>query len=189
LLYLYRSLPIDGSILLLTLLPLPLLAALAAGRGWSLKPSLTLGSSLILGPAFFSAWAYTILGYCITRLGSAYSLLKPKWYLITFVSADIISLVLQAIGGGRAAVAAKLGTNTHTATQISECECASARAERAARVVRVVRVVPFVDWEDERAICQVSVFVSHHKPPNSLKPRKPLIPLHPPSCLTSAPPS
>jgi hypothetical protein len=81
-----------------------------------------LDHSLILGPAFFSAWAYTILGYCITRLGSAYSLLKPKWYLILFVTADIISLVLQAIGGGQAAVAAKQGTNTKPATKISELD-------------------------------------------------------------------
>ncbi|GFZ42983.1 hypothetical protein JCM24511_00701 [Saitozyma sp. JCM 24511] len=112
-------------IAMVTLIPGGLLEILGwAGRLWSAEkptnsnPFLMQICCLILGPAFFSAWAYTILGYCITRLGSAYSLLKPKWYLITFVSADIISLVLQAIGGGRAAVAAKLGTNTHTATQI-----------------------------------------------------------------------
>jgi len=81
--------------------------------------SLTLGRSLILGPAFFSAWAYTVLGYCITRLGSAYSLVKPKMYLAIFVTADVISLVLQAIGGGKAAVAAEGGTDTKPATRIS----------------------------------------------------------------------
>jgi len=75
---------------------------------------------LILGPAFFSAWAYTILGYCIVQLGPAFSLLRPMLYLVIFIIADIISLVLQAIGGGGAAVKAKNGKNTHTSTQISE---------------------------------------------------------------------
>ncbi|RSH94242.1 hypothetical protein EHS25_004045 [Saitozyma podzolica] len=124
-------------IAMVTLIPGGLLEILGwAGRLWSAEkptnsnPFLMQICCLILGPAFFSAWAYTILGYCITRLGSAYSLLKPKWYLITFVSADIISLVLQAIGGGRAAVAAKLGTNTHTATQISLGLCISSQASQ-----------------------------------------------------------
>ncbi|WWC87435.1 uncharacterized protein L201_002324 [Kwoniella dendrophila CBS 6074] len=95
-----------------------------AGRLWSayrvlrVTPFLMQIASLIIGPAFYSAWAYTILGYCITRLGPAYSLLKPHMYLAVFVTADVISLVIQAIGGGKAAVAAQEGTDTHAATKI-----------------------------------------------------------------------
>ncbi|WVW79820.1 hypothetical protein I302_101790 [Kwoniella bestiolae CBS 10118] len=95
-----------------------------AGRLWSayavlrVTPFLMQIASLIIGPAFYSAWAYTILGYCITQLGHAYSLLRPRMYLAVFVTADVISLVIQAIGGGKAAVAAQEGTDTHAATKI-----------------------------------------------------------------------
>ncbi|WVQ62923.1 uncharacterized protein L199_001072 [Kwoniella botswanensis] len=85
---------------------------------WSITPFLMQIASLIIGPAFYSAWAYTILGYCITQLGHVYSLLSPKMYLAVFITADVISLVIQAIGGGRAAVAAQNGTDTHKATKI-----------------------------------------------------------------------
>ncbi|WVR04189.1 hypothetical protein IAU60_001189 [Kwoniella sp. DSM 27419] len=95
-----------------------------AGRLWSayhvrrVTPFLMQIASLIIGPAFYSAWAYTVLGFCIHRLGSTYSLLRPKMYLAVFVTADIISLVVQAIGGGRAAVAAQQGTSTKSSTKI-----------------------------------------------------------------------
>ncbi|WWD16916.1 hypothetical protein CI109_101348 [Kwoniella shandongensis] len=108
-----------------TLVPGTLLEVLGwAGRLWSyysvlkVTPFLMQISTLIIAPAFFSAWAYTVLGYCITRLGPAYSLLSPRMYLAVFVTADIISLVVQAIGGGKAAVAAQQGTPTGPATKI-----------------------------------------------------------------------
>lgn len=77
-------------------------------------------SSLILGPVFFSAWDYTLLGACIRHLGAEYSLLGPKWYLIVFIIADIVSLVLQAVGGGGAAVQAQNFEDTKSNTRISE---------------------------------------------------------------------
>ncbi|KAK8861194.1 hypothetical protein IAR55_002013 [Kwoniella newhampshirensis] len=108
-----------------TLVPGTLLEVLGwAGRLWSyysvlqVTPFLMQISTLIIAPAFFSAWAYTVLGYCITRLGPAYSLLSPTAYLAVFVTADIISLVIQAVGGGKAAVAAQQGTPTGSATKI-----------------------------------------------------------------------
>lgn len=76
--------------------------------------------SLIIGPVFFSAWDYTLLGMCIRHLGPQYSLLGPKWYIIVFVIADIVSLVLQAIGGGGAAVQAQNYEDTDKNTRISE---------------------------------------------------------------------
>jgi hypothetical protein len=60
-------------------------------------------TSLIISPVFFSAFNYTLLGQLITRLGPEYSFLRPKLYIAIFVGSDVLSLVLQAIGGGWAA--------------------------------------------------------------------------------------
>ncbi|WRT65303.1 uncharacterized protein IL334_002246 [Kwoniella shivajii] len=108
-----------------TLIPGTILEVIGwSGRLWSaysvfkVTPFLMQIASLIIGPAFYSAWAYTILGYCINQLGPAYSLLRPNTYLAVFVTADVISLVIQAVGGGKAAVAAQLGTSTKSSTKI-----------------------------------------------------------------------
>ncbi|KAK8861618.1 hypothetical protein IAR55_002441 [Kwoniella newhampshirensis] len=82
-----------------------------AARYWSNQnilydpPFLQQIITLIIAPVFFSAWCYTILGLGINRLGQQYSFLRPKWYLAIFVTCDIISLILQAVGGGWAASA------------------------------------------------------------------------------------
>jgi hypothetical protein len=60
---------------------------------------------LIIGPAFNSAAIYLMLKHIVTIFGPQWSLLKPKQYTILFISADIVSLVLQAAGGGIAATA------------------------------------------------------------------------------------
>lgn len=80
-----------------------------AGRYWSNQnvlynpPFLMQIITLIIAPVFFSAWCYTILGMSISTLGQQYSFLRPKWYIIIFVTCDFISLILQAVGGGWAA--------------------------------------------------------------------------------------
>jgi hypothetical protein len=74
---------------------------------------------LIFSPAFFSAFCYTALGIAIRQIGSQYSILSPRWvsppspstttysqltqYLTIFLTADALSLTLQAVGGGIAA--------------------------------------------------------------------------------------
>jgi hypothetical protein len=73
---------------------------------------------LIIAPVFFSAFDYIILGVAIRKLGPKYSVLRPSWYLIIFLTADMISLVLQAVGGGRAASTADEGEPTDSATDI-----------------------------------------------------------------------
>ncbi|KAF4997873.1 hypothetical protein FDECE_11955 [Fusarium decemcellulare] len=60
---------------------------------------------LIIGPAFNSAAIYLMLKHLTALFGPEWSLLKPKQYTIVFISADVISLVLQAAGGGIAATA------------------------------------------------------------------------------------
>ncbi|WVQ83411.1 hypothetical protein IAT38_005552 [Cryptococcus sp. DSM 104549] len=93
-----------------------------AARYWSnknvtlLTPFLMQISTLIIAPVFFSAWDYIVLGMAISRLGPQYSLLRPNWYLATFLTADIISLVVQAVGGGEASAAAADGSPTESAT-------------------------------------------------------------------------
>lgn len=61
-----------------------------------------------------------MLGACIARMGPQYAVLGAKWYLVVFIIADIVSLVLQAIGGGGASMAAQNGTDTTNSTHISK---------------------------------------------------------------------
>lgn len=79
---------------------------------------LILSFSLIIAPVFFSAWLYMVLGECIKRLGAQYSIVSPRYYMIIFIVADIVSLVLQAIGGGGAAVQAQNNEDTTKNTHI-----------------------------------------------------------------------
>ncbi|KAJ5818502.1 RTA1 domain protein [Penicillium riverlandense] len=71
-------------------------------------------STLIIAPVFFTAGIYILLGRFIQLLGRDSSVLSPKWYLWIFVTCDVISLVVQAIGGGMASSA--VGGNGSTAT-------------------------------------------------------------------------
>lgn len=60
---------------------------------------------LILGPAFNSAAIYLALKHVVLTFGPEHSTVKPNWYTYIFIAGDLISLVLQAIGGGMAATA------------------------------------------------------------------------------------
>lgn len=63
---------------------------------------------LVLAPTFFSAALYWAGGLIIAAISTPQSahLLSPKWFKILFIGADILSLVLQGIGGGLAGSAA-----------------------------------------------------------------------------------
>jgi hypothetical protein len=56
-------------------------------------------------PTFFTAGIYVLLGRFIALLGRDSSVLSPSLYLWIFVTCDVISLVVQAIGGGMASAA------------------------------------------------------------------------------------
>ncbi|KAE8382569.1 RTA1 like protein-domain-containing protein [Aspergillus bertholletiae] len=79
-----------------------------AGRTWSSKCPYNMTaflmqiSTLIIAPTFFTAGIYVLLGRFIQILGRESSILSPKMYLWIFCTCDIISLVVQAIGGGMA---------------------------------------------------------------------------------------
>ncbi|KAJ7676958.1 RTA1 like protein-domain-containing protein [Mycena polygramma] len=65
----------------------------------------------IIGPTPLAAANFIILGRIINRLGPAYSRLSPKLYTILFLCCDLISLIVQAIGGGAAAEAVNMHRN------------------------------------------------------------------------------
>ncbi|KAJ6486972.1 RTA1-like protein [Mycena sanguinolenta] len=65
----------------------------------------------ILGPTPLAAANFVILGRIINRLGPAYSRLSPKLYTTLFLCCDVVSLVVQAIGGGMAAKAVNMLKN------------------------------------------------------------------------------
>ncbi|CAG8156763.1 unnamed protein product [Penicillium olsonii] len=90
-----------------------------AGRTWSSKcvynqnAFLMQISTLIIAPTFFTAGIYILLGRFISIFGRQSSVLSPKAYLWIFCTCDIISLVVQAVGGGLASSAfAREGGNT-----------------------------------------------------------------------------
>ncbi|KAK9453528.1 RTA1 like protein-domain-containing protein [Dipodascopsis uninucleata] len=73
---------------------------------------------LTLAPAFFMAGIYFLLGEIVVIWGVGNARFKPYTYSKIFISLDIISIVLQAIGGGKAAIALTDGTETDTGTHI-----------------------------------------------------------------------
>ncbi|OJJ61126.1 hypothetical protein ASPSYDRAFT_147004 [Aspergillus sydowii CBS 593.65] len=83
-----------------------------AGRTWSAKCPYNTNAflmqitTLIIAPTFYTAGVYVLLGRFIQLLGRDSSVLSPRVYLFVFVTCDVISLVIQAIGGGMASVAA-----------------------------------------------------------------------------------
>ncbi|OQD71500.1 hypothetical protein PENPOL_c001G06023 [Penicillium polonicum] len=96
-----------------------------AGRTWSAKcpysdtAFLMQISTLIIAPTFFTAGIYVLLGRFIQLLGPESSFIKPSLYLWIFCTCDIISLVVQAVGGGLASGEAdKIGGDTATGTHI-----------------------------------------------------------------------
>lgn len=109
--------------------PTLVLGALIEVLGWSarlwshynvgnLTPFLMQICTLIMAPVFFSAYNYIILGITIRKLGPQYSVLRPSYYFIVFLTADVISLILQAVGGGQASSSAGEGAPTQSATDI-----------------------------------------------------------------------
>lgn len=70
------------------------------------NPFLIQISTTIISPTFLVAANFIILGRVIRALGEQYSRLTPRAYSIVFVSADVVALTIQAVGGGLASSAA-----------------------------------------------------------------------------------
>ncbi|KAM9911167.1 hypothetical protein OXX59_002395 [Metschnikowia pulcherrima] len=54
---------------------------------------------LTVAPAFIMAGIYFLFAQSVAVHGRQYSLLKPMWYSYFFISADILSILIQATGG------------------------------------------------------------------------------------------
>lgn len=67
--------------------------------------------SITIAPAFLSASIYLCLSRLAVACGTGVARFSPKTYTITFVCCDILSLALQATGGGLAATS-KTGDQT-----------------------------------------------------------------------------
>ncbi|KAK6224993.1 RTA1 like protein [Colletotrichum tabaci] len=61
--------------------------------------------TLTLAPAFLAAGIYLCLRRIVTAFGSDNSRIPPEWYTRIFIPCDLVSLVLQAVGGALASVA------------------------------------------------------------------------------------
>jgi len=60
---------------------------------------------LIIAPAFISAALYLTLKHIVQSFGDSWSRVRPGWYTWIFIGCDLLSLVLQGVGGGMAASA------------------------------------------------------------------------------------
>ncbi|GAA5950341.1 hypothetical protein JCM21900_003698 [Sporobolomyces salmonicolor] len=95
-----------------------------AGRLWSalnvysLNAFLVQEICLILAPCFFSATVYGILGMLVRAIGPEYSILRPALYLWVFCLCDLIAIVIQAVGGAKAALALQASESSSTGTHI-----------------------------------------------------------------------
>ena len=68
---------------------------------------------LTIGPAFFSAAIYLCLARIVVIYGETLSYFRPRTYTIVFIACDLISLILQAAGGGLANSSKTQNTGTH----------------------------------------------------------------------------
>ena len=100
--------------------------------------------TLTIAPALLTAAIYLCLARIVNVFGAHLSFFKPRTYTIVFCGCDLISLVLQALGGGIAATAHNdsnrnnLGKNIMLAglgfqvfSLILFCGCAGEFAQRA----------------------------------------------------------
>lgn len=94
------------------------------GRTWSSKCAynkiafLLQITTLVVAPIFVAAAIYVTLGYLIRTIGQRYSVLRPKIYLWLFLVVDVVSLLIQAGGGGLASGAANKGKDTEPGARL-----------------------------------------------------------------------
>jgi hypothetical protein len=76
-------------------------------------------TTLVIAPTAFAGAAYVILGRLIVQLGPRSSKLKARTFIIAFVACDLVSLIVQAVGGSIASAATnKIGGDTRPGTNI-----------------------------------------------------------------------
>ncbi|PIL26020.1 transporter [Ganoderma sinense ZZ0214-1] len=98
-------------------------------------------TTTIIAPTPLIAANFIILGQIIRRMGQKYSRVSARWYTIIFCTADIIALVIQALGGGSASTAIQNGRNPDTGGYIM---LAGVSFQMAALVIYVVLASEFI---------------------------------------------
>lgn len=63
---------------------------------------------LTFAPAFYAAGIYYTLRHICLTFGSSFSRLQPRYYTWIFISCDVFSILLQAVGGGIASAGSDL---------------------------------------------------------------------------------
>lgn len=74
--------------------------------------------SLSISPAFIMGGIYFLFAQNVVVHGRQYSVLKPMWYSYFFVFCDVVSLLVQAVGGAMASIAAQNQTDSRPGTWI-----------------------------------------------------------------------
>ncbi|KAG8857195.1 hypothetical protein FRB96_005869 [Tulasnella sp. 330] len=72
----------------------------------------------ITAPSFMAAGMFFTLGVVVNRIGPEYSRLRPRVFSSVFIACDILSLVIQAIGGASASIAFENGKNSLNGTHV-----------------------------------------------------------------------
>ncbi|KAI1417218.1 RTA1-domain-containing protein [Hypoxylon sp. FL1857] len=85
---------------------------------WSENGFLMQICCLTIAPAFLAAGIYLCIRRIVFAFGPENSRIPPKYYTRIFIPCDIISLVLQAAGGGMASAAFHSGNSTDTGDDI-----------------------------------------------------------------------
>lgn len=73
---------------------------------------------LTLAPAFIMAGVYCLLAKFVVIYGESYSRVAPLVYTLVFVACDLVSIVIQAVGGGISATALYDNESTDDGTHI-----------------------------------------------------------------------
>lgn len=73
---------------------------------------------LTLAPCFMMAGIYYVIAQLTVIYGQKFSLLRPMQYSLIFIICDIISIILQAVGGGVAAGALSVFEDTDSGSHI-----------------------------------------------------------------------
>lgn len=73
---------------------------------------------LTIAPAFIMAGIYFLFAQLVVIHGRQYSMLKPMWYSYFFITTDVLSLFIQAAGGGISSASSSRHEDTRTGMNV-----------------------------------------------------------------------
>lgn len=84
----------------------------------NINPFLQQYVSLTISPAFMMAGVYFVFAQLVQVYGRQYSILQPLWYAYLFIGFDVLSIIIQAIGGGLASTATSQKKDPDTGSHV-----------------------------------------------------------------------